>query len=311
MLDTHALRVFLEAARTENFTEAGRVLNLTQPAVSMQVKTLEDYLQVKLFERSGRKMKLTKVGQSLLPMAQQIVQLAINTEEAIRASTDKVVGNLVVGSSSAAANYILPNIVMRFQRLYPDVSVSIPVVSRETMMERVACGDYDLGVTTMREPDYDVGYAPFFVDELVLVSPSSHPWSRESAIDPADLLHERFICREPQSGCRAKVAEGLSRLGLNVEQLQMVMEIGSAEALAMAVENGLGMSFVSKPIAVSRLPLGRLSIVHVKGLELTSPVELVYSPVHAASLARTKFLDFVKHPQTRSMIDMLAQGQVI
>ncbi len=311
MLDIHALRIFLEAARTENFTEAGRNLNLTQPAVSAQIKTLEDYLQVKLFERDGRTVRLTKSGETLMPMAQQLIHMAISAEETIRASEGKVVGNLVIGCSAAAAKYVLPHLVMRFQRLYPNVHVSIPVVSRQFLMEKIAQAEYDLGVVSVREPDYDMSYSDFFLDRLVLIAPSSHPWARQGTIKPHQMLEEYFICREPESGCRATVAEGLAKVGLSIDQLHHVMEIGNAEALAMAVEHGIGMSFVSQPVAVSRLPLGRLAIIQVEGLELISPVEFVYSRSRPASPAQIKFLEFANHAQNRLLVQMLAEGRVI
>jgi DNA-binding transcriptional LysR family regulator len=311
MLDIHALQVFLEAAKTENFTKAGQVLNLSQPAVSMQIRSLESYLQVELFERNGRNIQLTKSGQALAPMAEQIVQMAFGIEESIRASQGKVVGNLVIGCSSASARYILPHLVARFQRLYPDVRVSIPVISRTEMVDRVIGGEYDLGVSSMRAGDHEVSYTEFFTDHLALIAPTSHSWTRRGSVEAHELLDERFICREPDSACRAAVTEGLGQLGVDINQMHMVMEIGNPEALAMAVEHGIGVSFVSLLAAMPRLGLGRLAIVNVEGLDLRHPVELVQSTSRPASPVQIKFLEFVKHPQNRPLIDMLSKGRMI
>ncbi len=311
MLDIHALRVFLEAAKTENFTEAGRLLNLTQPAVSMQIRSLENYLQVELFERDGRNIRLTKPGQALVPMAQQIVQLAINAEESIRGATGRVVGNLVIGCSTASGKYILPYLVAGFQRLYPDVRVQIPVVSRDLVMERVSSGEYDLGVTSLRVPGFDVGYSKFFTDRLVLITCGAHPWVRRGTIQPQELLSERFICREPESACCMTVRQGLAGLGIDVDQMDVVMEVGNPEALAMAVEYGIGVSFISLLAAVPRLNLGRLAIVEVEGLNLSNTIEFVYSCSRPASPVRLKFLDFVNQPQNQTLIEMLANGHAL
>lgn len=311
MLDIHGLRVFLEAARTENFTEAAQVLNITQPAVSMQIRSLEEYLQVSLFERSGRHIQLTRAGQALIPLAQQVIQVAINAEEAVRASQGKVIGDLVIGCSTASGKYILPHLLARFKRTYPDVRISIMVVNRRDAMDGVCSGSYDLADTDLRLSEYDVEYLDFFTDHLSLIVPVSHPWSRRDSIRPDELFTEQFICREPEAACRKIVGEALARLGLDMNNLQIVMEIGSAEAQAMAVEHGMGVAFVSLAPAMPRVALGRLATVRVEGMELLSPIEFVRCPGRPSSAVRTRFLEFVNNPQTRSQIEMLTKGLVV
>jgi len=311
MLDIHALRVFLEAARTENFTEAGRALNLTQPAVSMQIRSLENYLQVELFEREGRNIRLTKAGHALIPMARQIVQLAISTEETIRAANGRVAGRLTIGCSTASGKYILPHVVARFQQLFPDVRVTIPVVPREQVTEGVCSGSYDLGVVSQRVPGINATYIPFFTDRLVLIAPISHRWARKGRIQPEELFTERFICREPTAPCRMRTREALAALGVDASQLNVIMEIGNPEALAMAVEHGIGVSFVSLLAANPRLMLGRRAIVEVEGLDLYNEVELMCAASRPASPVQTQFLEFVEQPQNRMIIDMLAEGRLV
>jgi len=311
MLDIHALRVFIEAAKTENFTEAGRRLNLTQPAVSMQIRSLETYLDTQLFEREGRSIRLTSAGEILMPMAQQIMQMTISAEETMRTTNGKIAGELVIGCSTASGKYILPHVVARFQHLYPDVHVKINVVSRRAVMERVVSGEYDLGVTSMRMEDADIGYIPFFVDRMVLIAPSSHPWAKKKRIKPDELPEERFICREPEAACRLTVQHGLDQLGIDEASLDIIMEVGNPEALAMAVEHGIGVSFVSLLAAIPRLMLGRLSIIEVEGLELSNQIELMYSCSHPSTPIQTTFLSFIEQPANRSLIDLLADGRMV
>jgi DNA-binding transcriptional LysR family regulator len=310
-MELHTLRVFLEAAKTLNFTEAARALEITQPAVSMQIRSLEDYLQVKLFERDPHGLRLTKAGQALVPMARQIMEMVISTEESIRASVSQVGGELVIGSSATAGKYILPYIVARFQRTYPDVHVSIPVTDRRTMMEYIVSGRMDLGVTSMRMPEYDVNYTAFFTDHLALIAPSFHPWAHRDAVEPHELAGERFICREPESACRTTVSAALAPLGVDMTDLDTVMEVGSAEALAMAVEHGIGLSFVPILAAVPRVALGRLMIVRIKGVELRNAIEIVSSRTRAASPAAARFVEFVSQPQNHALIQILAEGRMV
>lgn len=309
MLDIHALHVFLEAARTENFTEAGRHLNLSQPAVSMQIRSLENYLQVELFERDGRSIRLTKAGQSLVPMAQQIVQLTIDTEDRIRAANGRVVGNLAIGCSTASGKYILPHLVARFQRHHPDVRVQIPVVSPAGVMRRVASGDYDIGVLARRDiTSSTLDARPFFDDRLELIAPATHPWARRGRIPVQALRKERHIFREQGAACRQIVETALAERGIAPDELDIVMEVGNPEAVAMAVEHDIGVAFSSLLAAVPRLALGRLVVVGVEGLELVNPVEMVTCGARPASLVRQAFLEFIERPASRALIASLASG---
>lgn len=311
MLDIHALRTFLEAARTQNFTEASRTLNLTQPAVSQQIKGLEDYLQVKLFERDGRNMKLSTSGHNFVPLAQQVIQMAINAEETIRSDNAMMAGTLVIGCSAPTAKYILPHLVARFQRNFPEVHVRIPIIKSSEVANGLARGDFDLGVTHSRFPDLDFNYSTFYDDQLVLVAPAAHAWAYKKTITAAELITERFICKEADTPCREAVTEGLIRLGFDINQLNMVMEIGSAEALAMSVEHGIGVSFVSRMVVAPRLSLGRLAVIAVEDMTLLIPTYFAISNAHAASPVAAKFMEFVCQSQTQSLIQMLVDGRML
>jgi len=309
MLDTYALKVFLETARTENYTEAARMLHLTQPAVSAHIKTLEDYLQVKLFERDGRNMRLTKVGQSFVPKARQLVQLTIDVEQSMRTAEGKVTGDLIIGRSAPSAEHILLRLGARFQHSYPGVRISIRLVNSETLLEKLAGGEFDLGVTTTQMPDSRYFYSDLFVDKLVLIVPSTHPWAQANPILPTDLLAERFVCHEPDSACRVAVCTALSRVGVDIEQLQVVLEVGNPEALVVGVEQGIGVSFVSLLAAWPGVMAGHLSIIDVDRLDLQVPVYLVQDHTHVSSPVGARFVEFTGLPQNRSLVEMLAEGR--
>ncbi len=309
-MDIHALRVFVEAAHLLSFSEAARSLNLSQPAVSMQMRSLEDYLDAPLFERSPQGISLTRAGQALLPHAEEILEKIADAEESVRATVSRIAGDLVIGCSATAGKYIVPHMVARFQRLYPEVRVSIPVISRHDMIEGVIGGALDLGVTSLRVPGAEVQYREFFTDRLALIVPAAHPWAARGAVEATELASERFICREPESACRTVVGSGLARLGVDMADLDIVMQVGSAEALAMAVEHGIGLAFVSVLAAVPRVALGRLAIVQVNELELCNPIELVTANNRPASAALLRFLDFVAQSTNRSLMQLIAEGHV-
>ncbi|GAB4570323.1 MAG: LysR family transcriptional regulator [Anaerolineae bacterium] len=311
ILETHSLRVFLEAARTLNFTEAGRALNISQPAVSQQIRALEEHLGVELFERGRKGLRLTRAGEALVPRAQQILWLVVSTEESVRVAKDEIAGDVAIGCSSTAGKYILPPVIARFKQQHPNVNISLTIDTPHAMMEGVVNGKYDLGVTSLRYPEYQVNYSPLVEDQLTLIVPATHPWARRNRVSAKEMLGERFICREPESACRRVVSSGMAALGVDIRDLDTVMEIGSAEALAMAVEHGLGVSFVSKLAALPRVALGRLAIVEIEGLELRNTVELVCSPLRPASAASVKFQEYITSPQMRSQMQLLADGSAL
>ncbi|NDJ54590.1 MAG: LysR family transcriptional regulator [Chloroflexi bacterium] len=310
MLEVHSLHVFLEAARRENFTAAARVLNMSQPGVSMHIKSLEEYLQVSLFERSGRYMRLTKAGQALAPMAQQIIEMTIHAEETIREANGKVVGDLVIGSSAPTANYLMPQIIARFRRIYPNVRVSIPVVSQQELLDHLQRNEYDFGLTSDSVPCRDYPCSHFFDDELVLIAPKAHPWAKRQHVEPEQLVEEDFVCQAKHSGCRQAVGEHLEKLHVDINKFSIVMEIDSPEALAVAVESGLGLSFVSALAAYPHAALGKLAIIPVNGLQVRNPIHLLESPVRCASPVQMKFKSFIDHPQTRSFVELLLEGHL-
>ena len=311
MLDIHSLRVFLEAAKYENFTEAGRVLSLTQPAVSAQIKSLEGYLNVSLFERAGRNIRLTKAGQALVPRAERLLHMAIDVEESVRATDGRVVGNLVIGASASSARYVLSHLIARFKRLYPEVRIAVPIMPEEIVMDKLAQGEYDVGIVHETAPGPDFSTFEMYTDQLVLIAPSTHPWGTGEPIDPHRLSEESFICQVSDSHCRQVVSQALNSVGMTPQDLQIKMEIDSPEALAAAAEHGLGISFIPKVVAVPRLSLGRLAIVPIEGLTITYPVNILHSNKHSISNPLAKFLAFTRMEQSRTLIDMIAQGHIL
>ena len=312
MLDVHALRIFLEAATAESFTRAAEALDLTQPAVSHHIKTLEDYLQVQLFERDGRSVRLTKAGQALVPLARQAVQMVQDVEDTVRTSDGKVVGNLMIGCSEPSAFYILPHLIARFKRIYPNICVAVPVVGEETLLDKVMRGEFDLGITGVRHmQESDLRRLVFYEDQVVLTVPSAHPWAQRESVRFAELMAEPFICRSINSVCRQVVGSEMARLGYDITQMQIVMEIDSPEGQAIAVEHGIGLSFMPLLAVAQRLSLGRLAIVPVENVTLRTPIHMIYSAARPPSPILSQFVKFMNVPQTRSLIDILAAGQML
>lgn len=307
MLDIHALQVFYEAAQAGNFTSAAHNLNMTQPAVSMQIKSLEYYLQVKLFERNGRGMQLTNAGQALVPRARDILEMTVRTEEFIRKANDEVLGDLVVGCSLPSADNVLIHLAARFQQLYPLVKIRIPTVSQGELIDKVINGQYDLGVMHVVNDCEPLECLPFFKDQIVLIASADHSLNQQSPIAPIALLGQRFVCQSEGAACRYAVRDALKPYGVDIDQFDVRMEIGNHGAIVAAVEHGVGLAFVSRLEVTSALARGSIRIVDIDGVNLTTAIGLAYSKAHSASLAGMKFKAFLAHERTHTEIRRITQ----
>lgn len=290
MLDIYNLQVFLTAAETENFSEAGRRLNLSQPSVSTHIRSLEQYLDVELFERAGRHIGLTEAGQALVPLAQSLVSHAIQVEEAVASLHGEVMGMLKVGCSTTVGKYVLPKLMARLCEEHPQVQATCHVTSRNRALEMLLEGQVHVAVTSLREPHKDLDYRPFLTDRIVLVVPPNHPWALNGrTIRPEDLLTEKFILREESSGTRASLKDGLAWHDLGLDDLNTVMTLGNSEAICMAVQERIGVAFVSCMVAAEAIRMGALVAVDVAGLDMHKTVFMAYHTGRPATRAQSAF----------------------
>ncbi len=306
MLDVYELKVFLVAAETENFSEAARQLNLTQPAVSMQIRSLEKKLGVDLFFRAGRSLALTEQGKVLMSMARDMVNHAIQIEEEIESLKGEVVGHLKIDCSTATGKYFLPHLAARFRRCYPAVQMTIYNHSRDVVINELCEGAVQLIVVSAPPACRDVEYRHFFTDHVVLIIPIDHPWAERDIISVEELREADFILRDQLSGTREEVEQVLTEVGLSVNDLNVVMEIGNSEAISMAVEEGIGAAFVSRTVAKRGIELGKIKEISVAGLSLKREVFIAHSLRYPATRAQSEFWNFVQKPENETLLELAA-----
>lgn len=298
MLTTNELQVFLAAAETENFSEAGRRLGVSQPAISMQIKALEDRLGLELFQRSGRHISLSEAGRALVPMARETIERVIGIEETMASMQGEVVGLLKLACSTTAGKYILPPLLSGLMARHPQVEVVCQVTQREAALNTLRRGDAHIALTSLRMPFKDVEYRPFLTDSIVLIVPPDHRWANlQEPIVPADLVKEHFIVRETTSGTLDAVRQGLEWHDLSLDHLHTVMELGNAEAIRMAVQEGIGIAFVSAMVALEAVETGRVSVVEVDGLELEKTLYMAYDTDRPATRAQSAFWEWAFDPE--------------
>jgi DNA-binding transcriptional LysR family regulator len=299
MLNLSEMQVFTVAAETGNFSEAARRLHLSQPAVSQQIRSLENYLDVELFLRSGRGVALTDAGEVLLPLARELLDLSRRIEETMRSLEGQVVGHLVIGCTTTAGKYMLPLVAAAFSQHHPNVQVTIEMCSCASIVNPLLAREVHLGISSTKIVHRDMECQPFFTDYVVLVVPADHPFASRSSVSPVELLDQPFILREEGSSTCRIVQGGLSGQGLSLDQLQVAMVVGNAEAIEIAVEHGLGVAFISRLAARHGLELGRLVEVPVEGLRLERPLYVVRSSRCAKTPAQTRFWDFVREQREK------------
>ena len=302
MLELHELNVFVQAVEAESFTGAAERLHVSQPAVSMQINNLEKRLDTILFDRSGRSIQPTEAADALLPLAREILNFSTHIEETMAALHGELSGNLQLGCSTTAGKYILPHLVTRFRQLHPNVRVTVGICSPVAAIDQVCDGRSQLGVLSSEAACRDVEYRPFFEDRVVLIAPANHPWAKRTSVHPEELIGQPFIMREETAGSRRVMQTGLLEHNISIQDLDIVMELGNAEAIATAVEAGIGLSFISR-IAVRRaMQIGYLVEVPVEGLDLRRQLHMIRHSRRAQTRIQAAFWDFCHAPENREFL---------
>jgi DNA-binding transcriptional LysR family regulator len=253
------LSVFEAVAQHLNYTRAAEELHLTQPAVSMQIKQLEESLGLAIFEQLGKRIHLTGAGGEVLAYARAITQQLDELEDVLNRIKGLSGGRLRI-SVATTANYFIPTLLGTFSRRYPDITVSLDVTNRESLLRQLSENTVDLVVMGQPPAEADVDAQAFMDNPLVVVAPPDHPLAREKKIPLVRLQEETFLVREPGSGTRIAMERFFSERGM---KLKTGMEVGSNEAIKQSVQAGLGLGLLSRDTVEQELLLKRLVILGV------------------------------------------------
>ena len=289
-----SMRVFITVADKKNFSKAAKALSLTQPAVSFQIQTLEQYYQTMLFDRVNRHVKLTAAGELLLDYAIHRNNLQAELERNMQQLTGHVKGELLIGASTTIGEYILPYVVGSFKQDYPDVNVTIQIMNTKEISSAVESKTFDLGIIEGPLEQSDVIEAHNFLeDELVLAIPSDHPFAKKESITLEELKELPYITREPGSGSRLIFEQALIDADFDIEDLNIVMELGSTTSIKSAIMGGLGVSIISKWAVQDLVKAGKVAALNVQGLTLKRSFHIILNQEKFHSEATGKFLDFL------------------
>ena len=293
-LTLRQLKVFEAVARHLNYTRAAEELHLTQPAVSMQVKQLEESLGVAFFEQLGKRIHLTEAGQELLGYARTITQQLDELEGVLNRMKGLGGGRLRI-SVATTANYFIPTLLGSFSRRYPDVTVSLDVTNRETLLRQLTENTVDLVVMGQPPAEADVEAQAFMDNPLVVVAPPDHPLSKQRKIPLARLQEETFLVRESGSGTRIAMERFFNERGM---RLKTGMEVGSNEAIKQSVQAGLGLGLLSRATIEQELALRRLAVLDVADFPIMRHWFVVHRKGKRLSAAAEAFKQFMLKEST-------------
>jgi len=288
-LTLRQLKVFESVARHLNYTRAAEELHLTQPAVSMQIKQLEEHLAVPLFEQLGKRIHLTEAGQEVLGYARAINQQLDELESVLNRMKGLGGGRLKI-SVASTANYFVPTLLGSFSRRYPEVTVSLDVTNRETLLSQLAENNVDLVIMGRPPADADVDAESFMDNPLVVVAPPDHPLAGRKKIPLKRLQEETFLVREPGSGTRVAMERFFNERGM---KLKTGMEVGSNEAIKQAVQAGLGLGLLSRVTIEQELELKRLVELNIQEFPIMRHWYVVHRKGKRLSAAAEAFRGFV------------------
>jgi len=287
------LQVFHTVARLLSFTKAAETLHMTQPAVTFQVRQLEEHFNTRLFDRTHNRISLTDAGKIVFQYADKIFDLYGQMENAVREMTGEISGALTIGASTTIAEYMLPSLLGDFKDKYPDVNIHLKVSNSDGIVSMVENNAIDLGVVEAPVTNKNLLVENCRTDQLVAISPPNHPLAKKKKVRLEDLLEFSFICREEGSGTREVISEYVSKVDKTGDGLNISMELGSPEAVKGAVEAGMGISVVSRATIQKELKLGTLVEI-----PLDPPLERPFSFVHQKQKFRhrvmEKLLDFAR-----------------
>jgi len=295
-MDTKQLAAFCAVVERRSFSQAADQLGVTQPAVSLQIRSLEQRLGQQLLDRSGRRVEPTEAGLRLYRGAQRLLALEQQLlEELGEEAEGELSGRLEIGASTGPGGSVLPVLLGEFQELHPQVYVALTVADTHAVIEQVGRRELELGVVGATSRQRGVSFEPFYRDEVVLAVPAGHKRAGKS-MSLEELKVEPLVLMQDGAGIRQMIDDELRELGLRLRDLNVKLELGLQESARAAVLGGFGATFISKIAIEGDLAAGALAIARVEGLEPAREVQLV----RASGRAETRVAqEFVAHARER------------
>lgn len=293
-MDLWQLHIFCRVIEHKSFSKAAEAVHLSQPTVSAHIKDLETHFGCPLIDRLSREAAPTQAGRLLYGYARRMLGLRDEAESAMSQYQGRTRGRLVVGGSTIPGTYLLPRVVGRFRRRYPEVQLSLAIEATAGIVAGILEGVLELGVVGAESDDKDILQQAVMEEEMRLIVPRGHRWAKRKKIALAELWEEPYIAREAGSGTLQSLQRHIGDLGRERRELSVVAEMGSTEAVCQGIREGIGVSILS-PLAVAEgITAGRLKALAVEGLDLTRRFYLTTHRRRSLSPLATAFIEELK-----------------
>jgi DNA-binding transcriptional LysR family regulator len=293
-MDTRQLAAFCAVVERKSFSQAAERLGVTQPAVSLQIRSLEQRLGRQLLDRSGRRVEPTEAGLRLYASAQRLLQAEEQMLEELEADEEGTIGGaLELGASTGPGGSVVPVLLCEFQERHPDVHVRLSVSDTQTVVAQVADRELELGIVGAGRRHRGVTFEPFFGDEVVLAVPAGHRFAGKT-ITLEQLRDEPLIVMQEGAGVRQVIEDELRKAGKRLRDLDVRLELGLQESVRSAVLAGHGVTFISRLAVESDLTTGLLAIARVHGLDPVREIFLARATGRSETRAARAFLAFAR-----------------
>jgi len=287
------LKIFHTVAQLKSFTKSAQVLNLTQPAITFQIKNLEDYFQTRLFYRDANKISLTPSGRVLYKHVETILGEYEEAKKEIAKVSGKLRGEIRIGIASLLGKYLLPKLIGHFKNEHSLIEVMMLVGNSGKLVQELKAHALDLVIVSEPITAQHFIVRSFLDDELVVIINPHHKWANRDFIDVDDLLTESFVDREKGSGTREVFKNFLSTQNIGIKNLNVIMTLGGSEAVKSAIESGVAYGIVSKMAVRREIEMGLLKLVKIKDVVLKRKFLIVYPPKQYNRHLIKTFLDFI------------------
>jgi DNA-binding transcriptional LysR family regulator len=293
-MDTKQLAAFCAVVERRSFSQAAEQLGVTQPAVSLQIRSLEQRLGQQLLDRSGRRVEPTEAGMRLYRGAQRLLAMEEQLLQELGDDADgELTGRLEIGGSTGPGGSVLPGVLAEFQQLNPQVHVALSVSDSHTIVEQVARRELELGVVGVGGRHRGITFEPFYRDEVVLAVPADHERAGKT-MSLAQLKKEPLVLMQEGAGVRQMIDDELRELGVRLRDLNVRLELGLQESARAAVLGGFGATFISRIAIEGDLAAGTLALVRVEGLEPAREIQLARATGRAETRAAQAFVAYAR-----------------
>jgi DNA-binding transcriptional LysR family regulator len=292
-MDTRQLAAFCAVVEKSSFSQAAEKLGVTQPAVSLQVRALEERLGQTLLDRSGRRVEPTEAGLRLYRSAQRMLALEAQLYEEVASDSGDLQGTLAIGASTGPGAHLVPLLLCEFQGEHPDLHVALFIWDTQTVSDKVALRELELGVVGALRRNRSLEFEPLVRDEIVLAVPPGHP-AAGGSVSLDDLREETIIAMQEGAGVRQVVDEELRRAGLRLREVEPKLELGLQESVKSAVAAGFGVTFISRTAIEGELAAGTLAAARVAGIDPARQIYVVRAKGRPPTRAAAAFLEFAR-----------------